>query len=55
MQAKIVRAERQSLPQLNAATDQDEPTLCAVTIIGFYKKDGTLYHTQTYAQRPEDA
>lgn len=54
MKAVIVKAEKQTLPQFSAATNQDEPTLVVVTTVNFYKDDGTLYHTQTYAQRPEE-
>jgi hypothetical protein len=54
MKAVIVTAEKQTLPQFNVATNQDEPTLVVVTTVEFHNDDGTLYHTQTYAQRPDE-
>jgi S-methylmethionine-dependent homocysteine/selenocysteine methylase len=54
MKAVVVKAEKETLPQFNAATGQDEPTLVVVTHVHYYKDDGTLFHSQTYAQRPEE-
>ena len=54
MKAVIVKAEKQTLPQFNTATNQDEPTLVIVTTVNFYNDDGTLFHTQSYAQRPSE-
>jgi len=54
MKAVIVKSEKQTLPQFNAATGKDEPTLVVVTHVHFLKDDGTLFHAQTYAQRPEE-
>jgi len=54
MKAIVTHVEKQTLPQFNKATGQDEPTLVVATTVEFFKDDGTLYHTQTYAQRPEE-
>ena len=54
MKAKILSAEKQTLPRYSAATNQDEPTLMVVTTVEFQLDDGTPYHTQTYAQLPEE-
>jgi hypothetical protein len=54
MKAVIVTAEKQTLPQFNSATGQDEPTLVVVTTVNFYNDDGTLHSTQSYAQRPSE-
>jgi len=54
MKAVITNAEKQTIPQFNKATNQDEPTLVVTTTVNFYNDDGTLYLTQSYAQRPEE-
>jgi hypothetical protein len=54
MKAIIVSAEKQTIPQFNQISGQDEPTLVVVTTVQFQKDDGTLYLTQTFAQRPEE-
>lgn len=54
MKAVIVKSEKQTLPQFNVISQKDEPTLVVVTTVEFHKDDGTLYHTQEYAQRPEE-
>lgn len=54
MKAKIISAKKDMLPRYNAATNQDEPTLVVIIGVEFYKDDGTLHHTQTYAMLPEE-
>ncbi len=54
MKANILSAEKQTLPRYNNETNQDEPTLMVVTKVEFRTDDGSLYHTQTYAQLPEE-
>jgi len=54
MKAVIVKSEKQTIPQFNAATGKDEPTLVVVTHVHFVKDDGTPYHSQDFAQRPEE-
>lgn len=54
MKATILKAEKQTLPRYNAETNEDEPTLMVVTTVEFSLDDGTPYHTQTYAQLPEE-
>lgn len=54
MKAKIVQVQKQTLPLYDSKTQKDELTLVVVTTVEFYKDDGTLYHTQSYAQRPEE-
>lgn len=54
MKAVIVKSEKQTLPQFNAATGKDEPTLVVVTHVHFVKDDGSVHHSQTFAQRPEE-
>jgi len=54
MIAKIISAEKQTIPRYNNETGIDEPTIMVVTTVEFYKDDGSLYYTQSYAQRPED-
>lgn len=54
MIAKIISAEKQTIPRYNNETEVDEPTIMVVTKVEFYKDNGDLYYTQSYAQRPED-
>lgn len=54
MKAVIVKSEKQTIPQFNAATGKDEPTRVVVTHVHFVKDDGSVYHSQTFAQRPEE-
>jgi hypothetical protein len=54
MKAIIISAEKQTIPQFNDDTQQDEPTLVVVTTVQFQNDDGTSHLTQTYAQKPSE-
>lgn len=54
MKAKIISAEKQTLPRYSTDAGQDEPTLMVVATVEFTLDDGTPHHTQTYARLPEE-
>ena len=54
MKAKIVKSEKQMIPQFSMSDGADHLTVCVVTTVDFLNDDGSPYHTQTYAQRPEE-
>src|SRR5579862_2810628 len=54
MKAKILSVVKDTIPQYSHVAQEDVPTLVIKTTVEFYTDEGTLYHTQEYAQRPED-
>jgi hypothetical protein len=55
MKAIIKDLRKETLPQFNATTNQDEPTVMVVAEIEFISDQGELVHTQIYAHTPEEA
>lgn len=54
MKANILSVEKVTIPQYSAAEGRDVDTLMIRTLVEFVNEDGTVHHTQAYAQRPEE-
>lgn len=54
MKANIISVEKATLPQYDAAQNIDVPTIVVVTTVQFIADDGTLFHEQKYAAKPDD-